>query len=136
MATVLATGVFDLLHEEHLNFLKKAKNLGDRLVVGLESDARVREIKGLARPILPQDQRLNNLKKLNIADEVFILPEKFSRPEDHLNLVKSVGAKILAVSSHTAHLDKKRLIMEQAGGEVVVVHEHNPKISTSILLEK
>lgn len=125
-----------MLHEEHLNFLKKAKNLGDRLVVGLESDARVREIKGLARPILPQDQRLNNLKKLNIADEVFILPEKFSRPEDHLNLVKSVGAKILAVSSHTAHLDKKRLIMEQAGGEVVVVHEHNPKISTSILLEK
>lgn len=133
---VLATGVFDLLHHEHQIFLQKAKALGDWLVVGIESDKRVKEMKGLERPILPEAERLKNLQALEIADEVFILPEQFNRPEDHLRLVKKVGAQILAVSSHTAHLDKKQQIMAQVGGRVEVVHEHNPEISTSILLKK
>lgn len=133
---VLVTGVFDLLHDEHVNFLKKAKELGDKLVVGIESDKRVKEIKGLKRPVLSQEIRKKNLNALRIADEIFILPEQFNKPEDHFNLVKKVGAKILAVSSHTAHLDKKQQIMEKVGGNVVVVHEHNPAVSTSILLEK
>ncbi len=133
---VLVTGVFDLLHDEHLNFLKKAKELGDKLVVGVESDKRVKEIKGITRPVLSEEIRKKNLEKLSLADEVFVLPEQFNKPEDHLNLVKKVGAKILAVSSHTAHLDKKQQIMEKVGGRVIVVHEHNPEISTTILLEK
>lgn len=133
---VLVTGVFDLLHDEHLNFLKKAKELGDKLVVGVESDKRVKEIKGITRPVLSEEIRRKNLENLSLADEVFILPEQFNKPEDHLNLVKKVGAKILAVSSHTDHLDKKQQIMEKVGGEVIVVHEHNPEISTTILLEK
>lgn len=133
---VLVTGVFDLLHDEHLNFLKKAKLLGEKLIIGVESDKRVKEIKGLNRPVLSQETRKKNLEKLLLADRVFILPEQFSKPEDHLNLVKKVGATILAVSSHTAHLDKKQQIMEKVGGKVMVVHEHNPEISTSILLEK
>lgn len=133
---VLVTGVFDLLHDEHLNFLKKAKELGDKLVVGVESDKRVKEIKGITRPVLSEEIRKKNLEKLSLADEVFILPEQFNKPKDHLNLVKKVGAKILAVSSHTAHLDKKQQIMEKVGGRVIVVHEHNPEISTTILLEK
>lgn len=133
---VLVTGVFDLLHDEHLNFLKKAKELGDKLIVGVESDKRVKEIKGITRPVLSEEIRKKNLEKLSLADEVFVLPEQFNKPEDHLNLVKKVGAKILAVSSHTAHLDKKQQIMEKVGGRVMVVHEHNPEISTTILLEK
>ncbi len=133
---VLVTGVFDLLHEEHLNFLKKAKDLGDKLVIGIESDKRVKEIKGLERPVLSQTIRQKNLEKLVIADEVFILPEQFNNSDDHFNLVKKVGAKILAVSSHTAHLDKKQQIMQRVGGGVAVVHDHNPDISTSILLKK
>lgn len=133
---VLVTGVFDLLHKEHLLFLTKAKALGDYLVVGIEADARVRQLKGEQRPVLSQEKRQKNLELLKIADQVLILPEKFSNPEDHLNFVKKVGANILAVSSHTMHLDKKRAILEKIGGKVVVVHEHNPKVSTSILLEK
>lgn len=133
---VLVTGVFDLLHEEHRLFLTKAKMLGDYLVVGIESDARVRKIKGEQRPILNQEKRRSNLELLEIANEVLVLPERFSNPDDHLNFVKKVGANVLAVSSHTMHLDKKRAIMEQVGGKVVVVHDHNPEISTSILLEK
>src|SRR3990172_12032671 len=51
---VLVTGVFDLLHDEHRNFLKVAKKAGDFLIVGLESDTRVRALKGVGRPVHDQ----------------------------------------------------------------------------------
>ncbi|MDH5533612.1 MAG: adenylyltransferase/cytidyltransferase family protein [Candidatus Pacebacteria bacterium] len=133
---VLVTGVFDLLHEEHLTFLKKAKDLGDYLVVGVESDKRVKEIKGEHRPIHSQDQRVEVIKKENIADEVIILPEHFSSKDDHIAFIKSINPDVLAVSSHTAHLDKKEAIMRLFGGRVEVIHDHNPKISTTIILQK
>ncbi|GIK84506.1 MAG: hypothetical protein BroJett025_11280 [Patescibacteria group bacterium] len=133
---VLVTGVFDVLHEEHRNFLKKAKSLGEYLVVGIESDVRVRQIKGEGRPVNTEQLRKKNVEALAIADEVFILPEQFSKPEDHSTLIQKIRPDYLAVSSHTKHLDKKQAILEQFGGEVVVVHEYNPKISTTKLLQK
>jgi len=133
---VLATGVFDILHQEHETFLRKAKALGGKLVVGIESDVRVRELKGVGRPINNQAQRLAQLQALKIADEVFVLPEVFSKPEDHRALVQKVDATILAVSSHSPHLEKKQKLMEALGGKVVVVHEHNPAISTTKILEQ
>ena len=87
---VLVTGVFDLLHKEHIEFLKKASDLGDYLIVGIESDVRVKQMKGESRPINAQKVRKENLEKLNLANEVFILPEQFSRPEDHIKLIKKI----------------------------------------------
>ena len=133
---VLVTGVFDILHQEHIIFLKKAKKLGNYLVIGLESDVRVSQMKGVNRPVNNQFTRVNNLEKLKIANEIFVLPEKFSKPEDHINLIKKVKPKFLAVSSHTKHIDRKRAIMSKFAGEVVVVHDFNPRISTSKLLEE
>ena len=133
---VLATGVFDILHQEHSNFLKKAKAIGDYLIVGVESDVRVRHMKGESRPVNSQAVRIKNLEDLQIADEVFLLPEQFSKPEDHIALIKKIKPRFLAVSSHTHHLEKKQAILKQFGGEVVIVHEHNPKISTTKLLQK
>lgn len=130
---VLVTGVFDVLHQEHLNFLRKAKALG-YLVVAIESDTRVKKLKGEGRPINIQTVRMKNLRQLNIADEVLILPEQFSSPEDHRQLLKKIQPTILAVSSHSPHLDKKASLMKEIGGKVEVVHEHNPAISTTILL--
>lgn len=129
--TVLVTGVFDVLHAEHLAFLQKARQLGEKLVIGIESDVRVRQLKGEGRPVNPQDQRRAALEQLAVADEVFILPEQFSKPEDHLKVLQQYQPTILAVSSHTAHLDKKQALMAQVGGRVVVVHEHNPVVSTT-----
>lgn len=133
---VLVTGVFDVLHQEHIVFLEKAKLLGTYLIVGIESDVRVRQMKGEDRPVFSQEQRKKKLKALGIADEVFILPEQFSRSEDHLALIQKVRPDYLAVSSHTKHLDEKRAILKQCGGEVVIVHAHNPNISTTQLLQK
>jgi D-beta-D-heptose 7-phosphate kinase / D-beta-D-heptose 1-phosphate adenosyltransferase len=131
---VFASGVFDLLHQEHKLFLEKAKALGDVLVVSLESDVRVRQIKGEGRPINPQGLRKQNLEKLGIADVVFILPEDFAKPQQHRQIIAELRPDFMAVSSHTSHLDKKRLIVEEFGGQLLVVHEHNPAVSTTQLL--
>lgn len=133
---ILVTGVFDLIHEEHQRFLSKAKALGGLLIVGVESDARVRKIKGEGRPVNSEEQRAASLAALETVDGVFILPDKFDKPEHHQALISAIKPDYLAVSSHTKHLEAKRRILEEFGGEVAVVHEHNPAMSTTILLEK
>lgn len=131
---VFVSGVFDLLHQEHVNFLRKAKAIGDVLVVAIESDVRVRQIKGEGRPINSQQKRRKQLEALGFIDVVFILPEHFSQPAQHRQLIAEVRPAFLAVSSHSAHLDKKRAIVEEFGGQLQVVHQHNPAISTTQLL--
>lgn len=131
---VLATGVFDLLHRAHKGFLLAAKRSGDVLLVGLESDTRVKQIKGESRPINPQIVRKQNLEAWGVADYVFVLPEQFSHPEDHEKLIALIRPDILAVSAHSNHLDKKQAILSKYGGQVKVVYEFDPTISTTQLL--
>lgn len=131
---VLVTGVFDVLHDEHFKFLQKAKETADLLIIAIESDVRVKKIKGPGRPIFKQRTRVQQLEKLGIADFVFILPEEFDNPQDHVDLISNIRPDVLAVSSHTRHLDKKRQIVEKFGGVLKVVHQHNPDLSSSILI--
>lgn len=132
----LVTGVFDLLHEEHRLFLEKAKALGDLLLVGLESDVRVRQMKGEGRPIHDVDSRRRHLTTWGLADFIFILPEQFSQPADHRRLIAQIRPDFMAVSSHTRFLAEKQQILSEFGAKLVVVHEHNPLLSSSILLEE
>ena len=133
-SVVLATGVFDVLHEEHVNFLRRAKAEGEVLVVGIESDARVKALKGQERPIHTLEHRLENLRRLAIADIVFGLPDTFGEPAVREALIAQVRPDILAVSSHSPHLDKKEALVSKYGGHVKVVHQHNPAISTTQLI--
>lgn len=133
---VLVTGVFDLLHQEHRTFLEKAKQAGDFLLVGVESDVRVRQIKGPDRPIQTQSLRLDAIQQLSCVDAAFVLPEEFNRPEHYRQLIDEVRPEILAVSSHSPHLDKKRAVLAEFGGKVEVVHQHNPAVSTTQLLSQ
>ncbi len=133
---VLVTGVFDLLHQEHRTFLAKAKEAGDVLVVGVESDARVRSMKGEGRPVNSEELRLQQVADTGAPDVAFILPEVFNSVEHYRGLVHHLKPAILAVSSHTNFLDLKSKLMAEVGGTVEVVHEHNPAISTSILLQQ
>lgn len=131
----LVTGVFDLLHEEHFVFLKKAKKLGDLLLVGLEADARVKQMKGEDRPIKDQVSRLKSLQKLNIADFVFILPEEFSKPENHRALIAKIKPNFMAVSSNTLFQAEKARILAEFSAKLVVVHDFNPKFSSSKIIK-
>ena len=72
---VFTNGCFDLLHVGHVRYLTAAKQLGDILVVGLNSDASVRQLKGADRPINPEADRAEILAALTVVDHVVIFAE-------------------------------------------------------------
>ena len=131
---VLVTGVFDLLHQEHHHFLEAAGKEGDILLVGLESDQRVKQIKGEGRPVNNEQDRLTNLNELSVVDGDFILPEDFHLVEQREALIKAIKPHILAASSHTKHLEEKQRIMQLVGGEMKVVYQHQPATSSTKMI--
>jgi D-beta-D-heptose 7-phosphate kinase/D-beta-D-heptose 1-phosphate adenosyltransferase len=76
---VLTSGCFDLLHVGHARSLAEARRMGDRLVVGVNADATVLELKGRPRPIVPAKQRAELLAALACVDWVVIFPEPTPR---------------------------------------------------------
>jgi len=130
----LVTGVFDVLHQEHDKFLEAAAKLGDCLLVGIETDKRVKALKGEGRPINPQEKRKENLEQLQIADLVFVLPEKFSDRANHQALLEIIKPNFLAVSESSPFLDVKKELIEAVGGELKIVLSHNPEISSSRII--
>jgi rfaE bifunctional protein nucleotidyltransferase chain/domain len=73
--TVFTNGCFDLMHVGHLRYLQAARGLGDRLVVGLNSDASVKRLKGDTRPIMPEDERAEMMAGLACVDYVVVFDE-------------------------------------------------------------
>ena len=72
---IFTNGCFDILHKGHVEYLKKSKDLGSRLIVGLNSDESVKRLKGLDRPINNQEDRKTVLESLGCVDEVIIFDE-------------------------------------------------------------
>jgi len=104
---VFTNGCFDLIHGGHIEFLQKAKNKGDLLVVGLNSDASVRAIKGDGRPIKTQQERANILSALKYVDYITIFDEP--TPE---HLISEIRPDILVKGNDYA-------IDEVVGREIV-----------------
>jgi len=73
---VFTNGCFDILHVGHVRYLAAAKRLGDILVVGLNSDASARELKGAGRPLNSQEDRAEVIAALQAVDHVIIFAEK------------------------------------------------------------
>ncbi len=136
----LVTGVFDLLHQGHLIFLENArdkmKSLGGYLLIGVESDLRVKTLKGKDRPIDNQNARIEKLSKTNLAEVVFLLPEDFADKQVRMNLLLTIRPDFLLVSESTPNIEKKKMMMAKIGGTVEVVCQHNPKYSTSQIITK
>lgn len=115
---VFTNGVFDLLHIGHVRYLREAKSYGDVLILGLNSDASVRRIKGPRRPIVPERERAEMLAALECVDYVIIFeedtPEALIRkvaPDVHVKggdykpddlpeapLVRSLGGRVVVTS--------------------------------------
>ncbi len=132
---VLATGCFDILHQQHLQFLKKAKKEGDILVVGLEPDGRVRKMKGKGRPINSWKMRAKNLVRINEVDFVLKLPNDFGNQSARLGALQLIKPNLLALSSEDPLEKKKRKECRQIGCRLKIVHRYNPKVSTTKILE-
>ncbi len=72
---VFTNGCFDVLHPGHIRSLEQARDLGDALIVGLNSDASVRQLKGAGRPVLPEQERAEILAALECVDGVVVFDD-------------------------------------------------------------
>lgn len=87
---VFTNGCFDILHAGHIDYLREASQLGDVLVVGLNSDASIRRLKGDSRPINSENDRKKVLEAISFVDEVIIFNE-----DTPLNLINAIRPDVL-----------------------------------------
>jgi D-beta-D-heptose 7-phosphate kinase/D-beta-D-heptose 1-phosphate adenosyltransferase len=114
---VFTNGVFDLLHAGHVSLLVAARALGDCLVVGVNSDASVRRLKGKGRPIVPLGERMEMLAGLKPVD--YVVPFGEATPA---RLIRTVLPHVLVKGSDYRKADiVGRATVETAGGRVVRV---------------
>jgi rfaE bifunctional protein nucleotidyltransferase chain/domain len=128
---VFTNGCFDLLHPGHIGSLEQARALGDALVVGLNSDASVRELKGVGRPVLPERERAEILAALECVDAVIIFDELTPR-EVIARLLPDVLVK---GGDWPGNQIVGREEVEAAGGRVVSIPVV-PGYSTTAILRK
>lgn len=126
---ILTGGCFDVLHAGHIEFLTHAKELGDYLVVALESDENVTRRKGPLRPIHTQQQRKAMLGALRVVDSVIDLPS-METDTDYAELVSKIKPQIIAVTEGDPYLSQKQKQAKSIGAMVVEIPKiHSPSTS-------
>jgi D-beta-D-heptose 7-phosphate kinase/D-beta-D-heptose 1-phosphate adenosyltransferase len=111
---VFTNGCFDLIHPGHIRYLERARRMGDVLVVGINSDASVRRIKGRSRPVIPERERAEVLAALGCVDYVTIFPEP-----DPLAIIQTLQPDILVKGSDWGrNAIIGRRVVESYGGMV------------------
>jgi D-beta-D-heptose 7-phosphate kinase/D-beta-D-heptose 1-phosphate adenosyltransferase len=114
---VFTNGCFDLLHAGHVKYLQKARNLGDLLILGLNSDASVRRLKGEKRPLINEEERAHILAALDCIDYVVLFDE-----DTPLELITALKPHILAKGGdYTADGVVGKDVVEAYGGRVELV---------------
>lgn len=126
---VLANGCFDLIHVGHVRYLHAARQLGDRLVVAVNSDSSARALKGPGRPHIPESERAEILAAFADVDAVII----FEDP-DVRRLVRLVRPAIHAKGTdYTAESVPERDVVIACGGRVEIVGDPKDHSSTELL---
>lgn len=111
---VFTNGCFDILHLGHVDYLAKAKDLGDRLIVGINSDSSVRRLKGSHRPLQDERSRLHIIAALASVDAVILFDE-----DTPYELIKKVQPDVLVKGADYKPQDIVGYdIVSQKGGEV------------------
>jgi rfaE bifunctional protein nucleotidyltransferase chain/domain len=126
---VFTNGVFDILHKGHVEYLNRAKSLGDVLVIAVNSDASVKRIKGDKRPIVPETDRAFVVSNLKSVDYVCIFDE-----DTPYETIKALQPDVLVKGGDWKVEDVVgRDIVEARGGKVVVVEYLDGKSTTNII---
>jgi rfaE bifunctional protein nucleotidyltransferase chain/domain len=127
MKVVLANGCFDILHVGHVRYLQSAKELGDLLVVAINSDWSVERYKGKA-PVVPQDERAELVSCLEMVDMVFI----FDDPSLH-RVIGELKPHIQAKGTdYTPDTVPEAEVVRSYGGEVVICGDPKDHSSTEM----
>lgn len=87
---VFTNGCFDIIHKGHLDYLSKARDLGDFLIIGLNSDSSIKKLKGMNRPVIDEESRAFQLAAFFFVDAIVIFNE-----ETPINLIKNISPDIL-----------------------------------------
>ena len=128
---VFTNGCFDIIHPGHIDLLKYARSLGTKLIVGINSDRSVKEIKGASRPLLNQEARAAVLRELRAVDEVRIFDE--NTPE---RIIREINPHVLVKGGDW---QVEQIIgadfVTQNGGRVFSI-PFKQNISTSRIVEK
>jgi rfaE bifunctional protein nucleotidyltransferase chain/domain len=117
---VLTGGCFDILHIGHVRFLSEAKRMGDYLVVLLESDRKVKKLKGKNRPVFIQKERAEMLAALGSVDLIVLLP-MMGNDSDYMNLLMKIKPDIIAVTEDDPHIEKKRRQAKKVGAMLKII---------------
>jgi len=128
---VWTNGCFDILHQGHVDYLRKAKALGDYLIAGLNSDVSVRYLKGIGRPINSEFKRANKLCLLDFVDYVTIFGET-----DVMNCLEKLEPDIY-VKGGDYNIDTinqtERKLVEDYGGKIEIIPKVHDTFTTMIL---
>lgn len=128
---VFTNGHFDLLHVGHLDYLEKARMLGDALCVGLNGDASTTRLKGAGRPLVPAVERARLLAALRPVDAVTIFEEDTANA-----LIEALQPDIYVKGGdYQAKFLPERPLVERYGGRVVLI-DYLPDHSTSALIAR
>ena len=126
---VLANGCFDLLHVGHVRYLRAAKTLGGKLVVGINADETVRALKGAGRPLMPAQERAEILSALEPVDAVVVFPEP-----DVCQLIRELRPDIHAKGTdYRTDTVPERDVVSECGGRVAIVGDAKEHSATELI---
>ncbi|HET7622432.1 MAG TPA: D-glycero-beta-D-manno-heptose 1-phosphate adenylyltransferase [Gemmatimonadaceae bacterium] len=126
---VFTNGVFDLVHPGHVDVLEAARSYGDALIVGVNSDASVRRLKGEGRPVRSENDRAHVLAAMEAVDAVVIFPE-----DTPIELIRALRPDVLVKGGdYTPETVVGRGEVESRGGRVVIVPLTVGHSTTSII---
>lgn len=126
---VLANGCFDLFHVGHIRYLSEARALGDCLIVGINSDAQVRQLKGANRPFTPEGERAEIISALRCVDFVTIFEEPTVE-----ELIRAIRPDFHAKGTdYTTETVPEREIVIECGGQVAIVGDPKNHSSTDLI---
>ncbi len=132
---VLAGGCFDILHPGHLAFLKAAKDVGDILIILLESDQAIHKMKGEGRPLHDQQMRSDALSRLPYTD--FILPlTGILSDKEYDELILAIKPAIIATTEGDPSEHHKKRQSELVKATLLHVIKRLPEYSTSKLVKQ
>jgi rfaE bifunctional protein nucleotidyltransferase chain/domain len=128
-SVTLANGCFDVIHVGHIRYLHGAKALGGKLIVGINADDTVRQLKGEGRPRIPATERAEILAALTDVDAVVIFPEKDVRA-----LIREIRPNVHAKGTdYTADSVPERDEVIAVGGRVAIVGDPKDHSSSEML---
>lgn len=113
---VLTLGSWDMLHVGHMRYIQQAKKCGDFLIVGVDSDRKIKERKGNDRPIVPQNERIEMLSHINHIDGIYLI----DLTDTSISIAEIIKPDILVVSKTSQNKSNEKNLKKNCGDIIIL----------------